>query len=126
MGFSFFLDVHFILNGECYSNNSYMELDSAIKTDIFCVTNYTECCKKKKNAGWSLPNKSKVASDSSLNTYFSGRKNSLILHIRIVSQGIYKCQIPITASSSVAIYAGLYLPGQGIELLYSCRLFTLI
>ena len=114
MGYSFILDVHFILNGECYSNNSYMEMDSAIKTDLLCVTNFSECCKNKNNATWSLPNKSKVASDSSLNTYFSGRKNSLILHIRIVSQGIYKCQIPINASSSVAIFAGLYLPGQGI------------
>ena len=108
-------DVHFILNGTCYSNNSYMELDNAIKTDLFCVSNFTACCKNKNNATWSFPNKSIVASDcSSSYAYFSGRRNTLILHIRIVSQGIYKCQIPITASLSVTIYAGLYLPGQGI------------
>ena len=121
MRFSSLLDVHFILNGECYSNNSYMELDMAIKTDVFCVTNFTECCKNNEspnNAAWNLPNQSKIASESSLNTYFSERKNTLILHIRSISQilqGIYKCQIPISESSSVAIYAGLYLPGQGIS-----------
>ena len=95
-----------------------MKLENANKTDLLCVTNFTECCKNMEsqdNAVWSLPDKSMVASNSSsLYSYFSGRNNALILHIRIVSQGIYKCQIPITESSSVAIYAGLYLPGQGI------------
>ena len=97
-----------------------MELDEANKTDLFCVTNFAECCNNNEspnNAAWSLPNKSMVASDSSLNTYFSGRKNTLILHIRSISQilqGIYKCQIQKSESSSVIIYAGLYLHGQGI------------
>ena len=98
-----------------------MELDETIKTDLFCVTNFTECCKSNEspnNGAWSLPDKSMVASDSSLNTYFSGRKNTLILQIRNISQilqGIYTCEIPISESSSVVIYAGLYLPGQGIS-----------
>ena len=117
MGFSYILDAHFILNGECYSNNSYIKLEEA---DLLCVTNFTECCNNNEspnNAVWSLPDKSMVASDSSLNTYFSGRKNTLILHIRNISQilqGIYRCQIPISESLFVVIYAGLYLPGQGI------------
>ena len=120
VGVFLFLDVHFILNGACYSNNSYMELEKAIKTDLFCVTNFSECCKNEEslNNSWSLPNKSIVASNSSSYAYFSGRKNTLILHIRNVShilQGIYNCQIPISTSSSVAIYTGLYLPGQGIS-----------
>ena len=122
----FLIDVHFILNGECYSNNSYMELDKAVKTDLLCVTNFNESCENKESqniSAWSLPNKSNVASDSSLNTYFSGRKNTLILHIRNASQilqGIYRCQIPVAKSSSVAIYAGLYLPGQGIQKGLNC------
>ena len=117
MGFPYILDAHFILNGECYSNNSYIKLEEA---DLLCVTNFTDCCKNNEspnNAVWNLPDKSIVVSDLSLNTYLSGRKNTLILHIRNASQileGIYKCQIPISESSSVAIYAGLYLPGQGI------------
>jgi len=121
LGAVIFLGVHFVLNGMHYSNNCYVEItEVANGTGLLCVTNYNECCQNIEpvNSGtWSLSNKSLVTVDSS-GVYVRGRKNTLVLKINnstIISQGIFKCLVPVSESKSVAIFAGLYLTGQGMS-----------
>ena len=117
-------DVRFSLRGTTYQNNSIVTLEN-IGDDsnaALCMTNFTTCCRRPytgingSNMGnWFFPNGTRVPSLGSQWDFYRIRKQMVVdlNRKRGGVDGIYRCEIPDSASINQAIYIGVYGTSTG-------------
>lgn len=124
-------------------NNSiitFTDIQDSLSAGLFCITNYTNCCRKKdgsKDGQWYSPSGSNVIQDSMAPIYMVRGPSKVVLHKDSNSEnlpaGIYYCEIPLDVGLRVNFYVGLYSTHGGntfsltfIILLHSGFLLQLI
>ena len=86
---------------------------------LFCVTNFTACCRLSYNGSasgnWFFPNDSKVVSIGVQMDFYRSRGNMTVRLNRRGGgeEGIYRCEIPDSMNVTQTIYIGVYTASSG-------------
>jgi len=110
--------VGFTLNGVSYPNNSIVNI-TEIGTGsaaLRCTTTLLGCCHSGTN-GWFFPNGDEVMRSESLPYYRTREQNpgALLLHRNSegTTTGIFRCDVPVTSSTTQSLYVGVYTSTTG-------------
>ena len=117
-------DVRFSLRGKIYQNNSIVTLeDIGNNSDAaLCMTNFTTCCRNPYTGingsaigNWYFPNGTRVPSHGWQWDFYRVRKQMVVdlNRKRGGVDGIYRCEIPDSASINQTIYIGVYGTSTG-------------
>ena len=116
-------DVWFSLNGTTYQNNSCVTLEDIGENDtaLFCMTNFTGCCRPPYTetgsalGTWYFPNGSQVLSSGNHGDIYRTRGQMVVYLNRRRGgvDGIYHCKIPDSTNVIQTIYIGVYTGGTG-------------
>ena len=112
-----------VLGDEIYSNNSiitYSDIAESSHIGLFCITNYTNCCRAEDGSSggqWYLPDSSHVMSQSSSGVYMVRSASKLVLRKKSGNvgppDGIYLCEIPVNYGVQKRFYIGIYPTNTG-------------
>ena len=117
-------DVWFSLNSTIYQNNSIVILEDIGEGGdaLFCMTNYTACCRPPYTGGkgsdlgnWSFPNGSRVPSQDEHWDLFRARGQMVVCmnRRRGGEEGIYSCDIPDAMGVNKTMHIGVYSASSG-------------
>ena len=117
-------DVRFSLRGTIYQNNSIVTLEDIGNSSnaALCMTNLTTCCRHPYTGingsaigNWFFPNGTRVLSHGSQWDFYRIRGQMVVgLNRRRGGvDGIYRCEIPYSASINQTIYIGVYSTSTG-------------
>ena len=112
-----------LLGNRFVPNNSiitFSDIEETSSNGLFCITNYTNCCRRKDGSSdgrWHFPDGADVTLRSTRDTYMVRAPSKVVL--RKVSRssnstaGIYRCEIPIDHSLRASFYIGIYATNAG-------------
>ena len=109
--------VWFSLNGTTYQNNSLVTLEDVGEGDdaLFCMTEYSTCCKQPALGNWFFPNGTRVPSSGNNWDFHRSRSDmAVLLHRRRSGEdGVYSCVAPDALNVTQTIYIGIYTADTG-------------
>ena len=113
-------DVWFSLNDTTYQNNSLVTLKDIGENDtaLLCKINQTACCHQPFSdaiENWFFPNGSDFPSKADQYDLYETRGQSVVSMNRRKGgeEGIYRCEIVVSANITQTIYIGVYNTSTG-------------
>ena len=114
----------FSLRDTTYQNNSNVTLEDIGEDDtaLFCITNFTACCKPPYTGengsaigNWVFPNGTRVPSSGTNGDIYRTRGQMVVYLNRRRSgvAGIYRCEIPDSINVTQTLYIGVYTTSSG-------------
>ena len=87
-------------------------------TALLCMTNFAACCRSQDGpvmGNWFFPNGSRVLNRDRLRDFDRTRGQMVVrMHRRRGGvDGIYRCEIPVSANAIQAVYIGVYNTNSG-------------
>ena len=123
---SFIVDVLLLLGDRFVPNNSiitFSDIEDTSSNGLFCITNYTNCCRRKDGSSdgrWHFPDSAGVTLQSTKLTRFTyivrGPSKVVLRRVSRSSNspaGIYRCEIPINHGLRASFYVGIYATNAG-------------
>ena len=119
------IDVLLLLGDRFVTNNSiitFRDIEDTSSNGLFCITNYTNCCRRKDGSSdgrWHFPDSADVQSTISTRLIMYMVRGPGKVVLRRVSRssnspaGIYRCEIPIDHSLRASFYVGIYATNAG-------------
>ena len=113
-----------LLGDRFVPNNSiitFSDIEDTSSNGLFCITNYTNCCRRKDGSSdgrWHFPDSADVTLQSATRFTYMVRGPSKVVLRRVSGSsnspaGIYRCEILIDHSLRASFYVGIYATNAG-------------